>query len=130
MLDDRFSTHPDPDSSVADVVYLMFLSELFRPTLVRNSTEYEQRQEEARSIVKAFKDSVKQDERIIDANEPVTARARDRLAALRGEMVQRGRAEGSVQGTVGQVLTNALLLSMFWTLLLLYRPKIYDCVRC
>jgi len=129
MLDGRFATHPDPDSSVADFVYFTFLSELFRPTLVRNTAEYEGLQEDARNLVSDFKDSVKEDERIIDANDPVTARASDRLAALRSEISDRGLAGASLPGTIGQVLANALLLSVFWTLLLLYRPNIYNTLR-
>ncbi len=129
VLDSRFDAHPDPNSSVADAAFLTFLNELFRPTLVPNRAEFEEQQEQLRNSVNAIKDSVKQDERIIDANEPVTARARDRLAALRGEIMRQGLAGGSFRGAIGQALTNALLLSVFWTLLLLYRPKIYDTLR-
>jgi putative nucleotidyltransferase with HDIG domain len=129
VINDRFAMHPDPDSSVADPVYMLFVNELFRPTLVRNTAEYERVQEEQRNSVIVIKDSVKLDERIIDANEPVTRRAADRLSALRARMLEEGLAEGTVGGTVGQVLTNALLLSVFWTLLLLYRPMIYNTLR-
>ncbi|MGD8727177.1 MAG: hypothetical protein PVH40_06005, partial [Gemmatimonadales bacterium] len=129
VLDNRFASHPDPDSSVGDLVFTLLLNELFRPTLVRNTAEFERRQEEQRSRVNLVKDSVRQDERIIDANEPVTPRAADRLSALRAEMTREGLAQGSFRSTLGQVLTNGLLLSVFWILLLLYRSDIYNTLR-
>jgi hypothetical protein len=50
--------------------------------------------------------------------------------ALRAELVRRGGgAGGSLRGAAGQVLVNALILAVFWSLLALYRPDIYSRLR-
>ena len=60
----------------------------------------------------------------------VTPDIRDRLVALRAELLRRGeRTAGDVWGTLGQILANAAMLSVFWPLLLLYRRVVYDDLR-
>jgi putative nucleotidyltransferase with HDIG domain len=129
IIEGRFAAHPDPNSSAGDVVFTKLIAGLFRATLVPNEIEFAQQRLELRNSVNPVKDSVRADERIIDANEVVTDGARDRLVALRQEIVDRGLRQGSVTGMVGQILSNGLLLSVFWLLLLLYRPQIYDTFR-
>ena len=129
LIDSRVTVHPDPNSSVGDIVLVKLLNGLFRPSLVPNQAEYERQRLEVRASVNPVKDSVLPNERIIDANEPVTNRAHERLVALSGEILDRGLAEGSLRGMLGQVLTNVLILAVFWALLQLYRPQIYQTLR-
>ncbi len=130
FLESRLTAHPDPNSSVGDQAYLKILSGLFRPSLVPNRTETEQARAELRASVDSVKDRVRAQERIIDANEVVTPDVRDRLLGLKEELVRRGGSRhGSLAGLVGQILTNALVLSVFWILLMLYRRQTYDDLR-
>lgn len=126
----RTAVHPDPNTSVGDQVFVKILNAVFRPTLVRNATETEMLRAQLRSTVDSVKDEVRANERVIAAHEIVTPEARDRLIALRGELLRRGGAgEGNVWGMLGQILTNALMLSVFWLMLMLYRPDMYGQTR-
>jgi putative nucleotidyltransferase with HDIG domain len=126
LLDLRTTAHPDPNSSLGDQVFVKILNVLFRPTLIPNVAETETARAELRATIDPKKDEVRANERIINAHEVVTAEARDRLVALRAELLRRGGAgEGNVRGILGQMLTNGLILSVFWLMLMLYRPDMY-----
>lgn len=126
FLASRFTQHPD-NSSLGDPLYVKFLTRLFRPSLVRNTAEYEQRRRELRESVDSVKYGVRANERIVDANEVVTEDVRDRLFALQEEWLRRGgSSETHLSATVGQMLTNGIILMVFWLLLMLYRPYIYN----
>jgi putative nucleotidyltransferase with HDIG domain len=126
FLDLRTTAHPDPNSSLGDQVFVKILNVLFRPTLIPNVAETETARAELRATIDPKKDEVRANERIINAHEVVTAEARDRLVALRAELLRRGGAgEGNVRGILGQMLTNGLILSVFWLMLMLYRPDMY-----
>ena len=81
-------------------------------------------------MVEPIKDHVRANERIINNHEIVTAQARDRLLALQQELLDRGGLnEGSIRSVVGQVLTNGLVLAVFWVLLIVYIPHVYADIR-
>jgi membrane-associated HD superfamily phosphohydrolase len=97
FLDLRTTAHPDPNSSLGDQVFVKILNVLFRPTLIPNVAETETARAELRATIDPKKDEVRANERIINAHEVVTAEARDRLVALRAELLRRGGAgEGNV----------------------------------
>ncbi len=126
LVERRTAYSPDLSSSVGDMVFTKLLQALVQPTWVPNEAEYEARRAEL-AVVDSVKYHVRQDERIIDANEVVTPGAEERLFALRQELLNRGGGtEGRLSGVVGQVLTNALVLVVFWALLQLYRPTVYE----
>ncbi|MEE8250649.1 MAG: HDIG domain-containing metalloprotein [Gemmatimonadales bacterium] len=126
----RSRYHPDPNSSIGDEVYLKFVSALFKPTLIPNTAETEAIRDELRASIDSVKDVVMANERIIAAHEVVTAAARDRLLALRAELLKRGGgSELNVAGAAGQIFTNALILSIFWLFLLFYRRQTYEDLR-
>ncbi len=111
------SEHPDPNSVVGNQLFYKILNSFFRPTLVPNEAETERRRDEARALVEAIKDHVRANERIINNHEIVTAQARDRLLALQQELLDRGGLNGgNIRSVVGQVLTNGLVLAVFWVL--------------
>lgn len=129
-LDQREVAHPDPNSPIGDLVLVKLLNGLFRPTLVPNTAETERRRNVLRASVDSVKDSVRADERIIDANEVVTADVRDRLLSLRSELAQRGgAATQDFSAVAGQMLSNVLILAVFWLLLMLYRRETYGDLR-
>lgn len=130
FLERRSAHHPAPNSSLGDQIFVKCLNALFRPTLVPNVAETEALRNEMRASVDTVKDMVRANQRIIAAHEVVTPEARDRLLALRSELVRRGATNGpSVPAALGQILTDALILSIFWLLLMLYRRETYASVR-
>jgi putative nucleotidyltransferase with HDIG domain len=114
---------------VGDPIFVKLLAAVFRPTLVPNTVETEQARRELRASVDPVKDRVQQNELIVGAHQLVTPEAHARLVALRNELVRRGGTERTFFSALGQVLTNALVLSIFWLLLLLYRRESYSKLR-
>ena len=130
FLDMRYVTHPAPNSSDGDQIFLKLISHLFRSTLVYNLADTEGQREDIRASVNPIKDSVRANLRIVDANDPVTEETNGRLMALRAELLRRGGGSGgSLSGITGQVLANGMVLTAFWLLVLMYRPDIYDTMR-
>ncbi len=122
--------HPDANSAGGELLFVKLLNRFFRATVVPNVAATESARAEARASVDSIKDHVRENERIINSNEIVTDERRDRLLGLQQALVDRedlGRA--SLGGIVGQVLTNGLVVAVFWLLLLLYLPNIYSELR-
>ncbi len=127
IVDRRAEYFADPSR---DVLVAKLLVALAEPTWMPNDSAYEAARAEMRAQVVPYKDSVRANERIIDANEVVSRGAAERLYELRQQLIERGgESEGRLAGIVGQVLMNAVLLSVFWALLQLYRPMIYQNLR-
>lgn len=130
FLDARNRVRPEGMSAAADGVFVKLLNGLFRPTLLPAAQETDALRAELRASVDSVKDTVRANERIVAAHDVVTAEVRERLAALRSELARRGAAGGvPVRAAVGQMLTNALTLSIFWLLLMLYRRETYAELR-
>ena len=126
----RASENPDPNSAAADFLFVNLLNKFFRPTIVSNLPDTESRRERARASVDPVKDHVRANERIINNHEIVTAEAKDRLLGLQQTLLNMGELDqASVGRILGQVLTNGLVLAVFWLLLLLYLPNIYAELR-
>jgi putative nucleotidyltransferase with HDIG domain len=122
--------HPDPNSSVGDLLFNKILNAFFQPTLVPNIALTEARRAEVRAGVDSVKDRVRANERIIAAHEVVTPARQDRLLALQEELLRRGGAAGSnIRTIVGQALTNFLIVGVFWLLITLYLPETYRAQR-
>ncbi|OLC05800.1 MAG: hypothetical protein DMD41_08980 [Gemmatimonadetes bacterium] len=118
--------HPDPGSSVGDVVYLKLVRRFFRPTLTRNEAETARRRTELIGSVEPSKYVVRQGERIVAAREIVSGPAYEKLVALHNELARRGAATSrSVGGVVGPIFRDALILGVFWVLMLFYRRETY-----
>lgn len=120
---------PDPNSRVDNQLLRAILQSLFRPTLVANQAETDSLRAEARASVNPVDHTVRLNERIVDANEVVTEEIQARLAALRQEQIQRNATEADILGTLGKILTNALVLALYWVLLMLYLPNTYSSLR-
>ena len=122
--------HPDPGSSVADVLYLKLVRQFFRPTLIPKLLETERRRNELRGSVDPSKYIVRAGDRIVAPHEIVTNEAHERLVALHQELLRRGAATTySFRGVVGPLLRDMLILSIFWVLLLFYRRETYGDLR-
>jgi hypothetical protein len=119
-------THPDKSSAAGDAVYVRLAGRFFRPTLVPNVLRTERRRDELRRSVEPTKYVVRSGERIVGAHEVVTSDARERLVALHQDLLRRGAATSrSARGVVGPLLRDALVLGIFWVLLLFYRRETY-----
>jgi putative nucleotidyltransferase with HDIG domain len=129
-LERRVARHPAPNSSLGDQVYVKLAHGVFRPTLVPEVAETERLRAGMRASVDSIKGVVRANERIVAAHEVVTPEARDRLLALRAELLHRGAGRvGDWRGMIGQILTNAAILAVLWLLLMLYRRETYDDLR-
>lgn len=129
FLEARSRRHPAPNSTIGDQIYVKLLNLLFRPSLVPNRAETDSLRLALRQSVDSVKDRVRANELIVGAHQVVTDEAHARLVALRTQMVERGIGGRSLGSTVGQFLTGALVLSVFWLLLLLYRRESYANLR-
>lgn len=130
FLDRRSGRHPEPNSVLGDQVYVRLLNTLFRPTLVPDAIETEALRAELRADVDSLKDTVRQNERIIGEHEVVTAPVQERLVALLNELSRRGETgDVTILAAIGKILTDALILAIFWLLLLLYRRETYGNMR-
>ena len=122
--------HPDPGSSVADVLYLKLVRQFFRPTLIPKQLETERRRNELRGSVDPSKYIVRAGDRIVAPHEIVSNEAHERLVALHQELLRRGAATTySIRGVVGPLLRDSIILSIFWVLLLFYRRETYRDLR-
>ncbi len=129
FLTSRLSVHPDPNSQVGDQILVTLLMSVFQPTLIAMEAETAALRQQVRDAVDPIRDTVQRNERIIDANELVTPDVRDRLAALRQALLQQGRTELSLTGTLGQILANGLLLALLWVLVMLFLPGTYASLK-
>ncbi len=130
FLNSRLTAHPARGSPIADRIFHKFLIALFEPTLVPNTAATEALRAELRATVDSVRDVVRRNERIVDANEVVTPDIYDRLVELRNQQIRLGRDDdGSLLVTIGQILTNALVLALFWALLMLFLPDLYASLR-
>lgn len=122
--------HPDPASSTGDAVYLKVVRRLFRPTLVYDELETARRRSELAAGVERSKYAVRQGDVLVEAGEIVTGPIQERLAGLHAELVRRGAATSATMGgTVGPLLRNLLILSVFWVLMFFYRRETYAKLR-
>jgi len=122
--------HPDPGSSVGDVLYIKLQRQFFRPTLIPKPLETERRRNELRGSVDPSKYIVRAGDRIVGANEIVTNEAHERLVTLHQELLRRGAATTySIRGVIGPLLRDSLIIAIFWVLLVFYRRESYRDLR-
>jgi cyclic-di-AMP phosphodiesterase PgpH len=129
-LDRRTEVHPDSTSSLGDQTFVKLLQAFFTPSIVPNVRQTQARRQELRAGIDSVKDHVQANERIVAAHEVITPEARDRLVALRQALLNRGGVGGSsFRSVAGQMLTNGLIVSVFWLLLSLYLRDTYGELR-
>ncbi len=122
--------HPDPSSSVGDVLYLKLVRQFFRATLAPNLPETLRRRNELRGSVDPSKYIVRAGDRIVAANEIVTNEAHERLVTLHQELLRRGAATTySIRGVIGPLLRDSLIVAIFWVLMVFYRRETYRDLR-
>ncbi|MGH7720935.1 MAG: HD family phosphohydrolase, partial [Gemmatimonadaceae bacterium] len=121
--------HPDPNSSVADGLFLKLLNAFFRPTVALDRTATERRRQELRNSVDVNRYMVREAEKIVGQHEVVGRAEFEKLRALHEAMQQRSTGERAVGRVVGAVLYNALVLAIFGIAIALFRPQLYRSFR-
>ncbi|HTR21153.1 MAG TPA: HDIG domain-containing protein, partial [Gemmatimonadales bacterium] len=118
--------HPDPGSSVGDLVYLKLVRRSFRITLTRDDLATTRRRNELIAGVDRTKFAVRQGDRLIGQGEVVTEAVAEKLTALHAELVRRGSvSSATVGGWIGPIIRNGLIICVFWVLMLFYRRETY-----
>jgi putative nucleotidyltransferase with HDIG domain len=122
-----------PHAGVTDEVGRRAIRQLtaafYRPTVVFDPWLTRLRREEVRFSVDSVKYTVAAGERIATAGQTVTEESRQKLLALQAELRRRGADGGAARAFTGGVLYNAIILSTFWLLLMLYRRETYERLR-
>jgi putative nucleotidyltransferase with HDIG domain len=122
-----------PRQGVVDEVGGRLLRKLiaafYRPTVVYDAGLTAARREDLRAAVDSVKYAVQAGERIVTQGQPVTQEARDKLVGLQAELVRRGEDRVMARTVLGGLLYNAIILSTFWLIILLYRRESYDQLR-
>ncbi|MFL5579116.1 MAG: HD family phosphohydrolase [Gemmatimonadaceae bacterium] len=129
MLVRARALNPEPESPVAEAVFVRLLTATFHPTLVPDPVLTERRRQEARASVDEAKYHVRAGEKIVGAHEVVGRTEYEKMRSLRAELQQRVGAERGAGRVVGAVLFNALVVAIFGLTLLLFRPALYDSVK-
>lgn len=120
---------PDPNSSVADGLYVKLLNAFFRPTITYDRVATEQRRQDLRSSVDVNRYVVRAGEKIVGAHEVVGRAAFEKMRALRDAMQVASRGQRAVGRVVGSIAYNALVLAIFGIAIVLFRPQLYRAYR-
>ncbi len=97
----------------------------YHPTIVPDPTLTTARRERLRASVEPVRYGVRTGERVVVAGQPVTEETRAKLIGLNQELERRGSAGFWVPGAVGGFLYNAVVLTVFWLLMVFYRQEAY-----
>ena len=101
----------------------------YHPTIVLDPLITVARRQQLRGSVDPIKYSVRTGERIVRAGEPISEEAHAKLVSLLEEHRRRGTGGLAVRSAAGALLFNALVLSGFWLLIMVYRRESYAHLR-
>ena len=120
---------PDPNSSVADGLYLKLLSGLLHPTILPDAAATEQRRDDLRKSVDLNRYAVRAGEKIVGEHEVVGRAEFDKMHAMRDAMQSTVGGERAFRRVLGGVAYNALVLAIFGIAILVFRPALYRSMR-
>jgi putative nucleotidyltransferase with HDIG domain len=120
---------PDPNSSVANGLYVKLLSAFFHPTVRLDRVATESRRQELRNSVDVNQYTVRAGEKIVGAHEVVGKAEFDKMRALHDAMQSRASGQRAVGRIAGSVAYNALVLAIFGIAIVLFRPQLYRSFR-
>jgi cyclic-di-AMP phosphodiesterase PgpH len=120
---------PDPNSSVADGLYLKLLSGLLHPTILPDAAATEQRRDDLRKSVDLNRYAVRAGEKIVGEHEVVGRAEFDKMHAMHDAMQSTVGGERAFRRVLGGVAYNALVLAIFGIAILVFRPALYRSMR-
>jgi cyclic-di-AMP phosphodiesterase PgpH len=123
------ATHPDPNASAADNLYLKLLTSFYHPTIIHDRVSTERRRQELRATVDPVRYRVMEAEKIVGEHEVVGRAEFEKLRALQEAIQQQARGERALTRVLGAILYNALVLGIFVIAVVLFRPQLYRSVR-
>ncbi|HEU4640981.1 MAG TPA: HDIG domain-containing protein, partial [Gemmatimonadaceae bacterium] len=120
---------PDPNSSVADGLYLKLLSAFFHPTVTLDHVATERRRQELRASVDVNRYQVRAGEKIVGEHEVVGRPEFEKMRALHDAMQGRASGQRAVGRVLGSIAYNALVLAILGIAIVLFRPQVYRAFR-
>lgn len=129
LLSRARALQPDPNSSVADQLYLKLLSAFFHPTITLDRVATEQRRQELRNSVDVNRYTVRAGEKIVGEHEVVGRAEFEKMRALHDAMQVRAHGQRAVGRVMGSIAYNALVLAIFGIAIVLFRPQLYSAFR-
>lgn len=116
------------DDSRRDAGYNLIV-EFMQPNLIFDKETTERRRQARLDRVPRYQGTVLKDERIVDANQRITPDILQKLQSLSVAVSQRegvGQFVDKFMSWIGRVILIAVIISFFFTFLLIYRTYIYD----
>ena len=129
LLKQSRALQPDPNSSVADGLYLKLLSGLLHPTILPDAAATEQRRDDLRKSVDLNRYAVRAGEKIVGEHEVVGRAEFDKMHAMHDAMQSTVGGERAFRRVLGGVAYNALVLAIFGIAILVFRPALYRSMR-
>lgn len=120
---------PDPNSSVADGLYLKLLSGLLHPTILPDGAATAQRRDDLRKSVDLNRYAVRAGEKIVGEHEVVGRAEFDKMHAMHDAMQSTVGGDRAFRRVLGGVAYNALVLAIFGIAILVFRPALYRSMR-
>ena len=120
---------PDPNSSVANGLYLKLLSGLVHPTVVPDATATERRRDDLRKSVDVNRYTVRAGEKIVGEHEVVGKAEFDKIRAMHDAMQASVSGQRAFRRVLGGIAYNALVLAIFGIAVLVFRPALYRSMR-
>ncbi|MEO6208785.1 MAG: HDIG domain-containing metalloprotein [Gemmatimonadaceae bacterium] len=129
LLERSRALQPDPNSSVADGLYLKLLSGLLHPTILPDPAATERRREDLRNSVDVNQYMVRAGEKIVGEHEVVGRAEFDKMHAMHDAMQSTVGGDHAFRRVLGGIAYNALVLAIFGIAILVFRPALYRSMR-
>ncbi|HEV7704007.1 MAG TPA: HDIG domain-containing protein [Gemmatimonadaceae bacterium] len=120
---------PDPNSSVADGIYLKLLAGLLHPTIIPDPAATEQRRADLRGSVDVNRYMVRAGEKIVGEHEVVGRAEFDKMRAMHDALQSTVGGDRAFRRVLGGIAYNALVLAIFGIAILVFRPGLYRSMR-
>ncbi|HEX6536345.1 MAG TPA: HDIG domain-containing protein [Gemmatimonadaceae bacterium] len=120
---------PDPNSSVADGLYLKLLSAFFHPTVTLDRVATERHRQDLRASVDVNRYRVRTGEKIVGEHEVVGRPEFEKMKALHDAMQSRASGQRAIGRVLGSIAYNALVLAILGIAIVLFRPQVYGAFR-
>ncbi|MEP7066075.1 MAG: hypothetical protein ABI889_08600, partial [Gemmatimonadota bacterium] len=120
---------PDPNSSVADGLYLKLLAGLLHPTIIPDPVATERRRADLRSSVDTNRYIVRAGEKVVGEHEVVGRAEFDKMHAMHDAMQSSVGGDRGFRRVLGGIAYNALVLAIFGIAVLVFRPRLYRSMR-